>query len=62
MLVLHWKPRAFTPREDRWSPKNNGGWTRKALELSQVNELLAKIKILMDEGVTESVGDVFLDR
>jgi hypothetical protein len=29
-----------------------GGWTMKAPELSQVNELLAKIKILRDEGVT----------
>jgi hypothetical protein len=33
-------------------PKITGGWTRKALELSQVNEQLAKIKILRDEGVT----------
>jgi hypothetical protein len=33
-------------------PKITRGWTRKAPELSQVNELLAQIKILRDEGVT----------
>jgi hypothetical protein len=31
--------------------KITGGWTRRALELSQVNELLTKIKVLREEGV-----------
>jgi hypothetical protein len=31
--------------------KITGGWTRRALELSQVNELLTKIKVLGDKGV-----------
>jgi hypothetical protein len=33
-------------------PKITRGWTKQAPELSQVNKLLAKIKILRDEGVT----------
>jgi hypothetical protein len=33
-------------------PKITGGWTKRAPELSQVNELLTKIKELRDEGVT----------
>jgi hypothetical protein len=32
-------------------PKITGGWMRRAPELSQVNELLTKIKVLRDEGV-----------
>jgi hypothetical protein len=55
-----WKERWFyignhtpsLPERTARVPKVTGGWTRKALKLSQVNELLAKIKIPRDEGVT----------
>jgi hypothetical protein len=33
-------------------PKVTKGWMRKAPKLSQVDELLAKMKILRDKGVT----------
>jgi hypothetical protein len=32
-------------------PKIIGGWTKRAPELSHVNELLTKIMVLRDEGV-----------
>jgi hypothetical protein len=40
------------PERTAGVPKITRGWTRRAPELSQVNELLTKIKVLWDEVVT----------
>jgi hypothetical protein len=55
-----WKERWFyignhapsLPERTTGVPKITRGWTRRAPKLSQVNELLPKIKVLRDEGVT----------
>jgi hypothetical protein len=55
-----WKERWFyignhahsLPERTTGVPKITGGWTRRAPELSQVNDLLTKIKVPTYEGFT----------
>jgi hypothetical protein len=57
-----WKERWFysgnhvpsLPKRTAGVPNITGGWMKGGHELSQVNELLTKIKVLRDEGVTRA--------